>query len=87
MSHNTITDAISASETTETEIEYVVQVPPEEHTVTLTAGDVVTARLPDEQEQKALGLPLGVWVLAVAHADDSEELHDANRTRLIRGED
>jgi hypothetical protein len=78
-----MTDNINTDEITMAGIEYVVQPPPEEHTVMLGAGDVVTAKLPWGAEQKALGFPLGVWALVVARAGGAVELYDANRTKLL----
>ena len=65
----------------------VVQPPPEPQTVRTGPGDVVLARLPDSGERERLGLPEGVWVLAVQRAAGGpEELYDANRARVIQEE-
>lgn len=45
-------------------------------------GDVVSARMPTDEERERLGLPEGVPLLAVRRADGQEEIYDANGTRL-----
>ncbi|HEY1699203.1 MAG TPA: GntR family transcriptional regulator [Trebonia sp.] len=59
----------------------IQEIPPLE-TVALRHGDQVAARLPTEDERTELGIPEGVPVLAVAHADGAEDVYDSNRVRI-----
>jgi DNA-binding GntR family transcriptional regulator len=58
---------------------------PPKITVTVTAGDVFTSRMPTPDERQALGIAEGVPVIAVTRPGRGEELFDANRTQVIAG--
>lgn len=51
-------------------------------TITLQAGDTVTARMPTPEERKTLDVPEGVPVLVVTHTDGSTDVHPGHRIRV-----
>ncbi len=52
--------------------------------IALRRGDVVGARMPTDHERRSLHLPDGIPVLVVTAADGAEEVHPADRVRLVR---
>jgi Bacterial regulatory proteins, gntR family len=63
----------------------VVGAVPPRVTITVTAGDRFSSRMPTPDERGRLGIAEGVPVIAVKREGRPEELFDANRTEVVAG--
>ena len=53
--------------------------------VTASPGDIIESRMPVPGERRDRGMPEGVPLLVLVHADGREEAYDSSRTRVVFG--